>query len=76
MRKIMTAVLALGLLVGCSSMRDVKTEHVVGTALGAAAGGVIGWQFGGGIGQALATTGGAIAGGVAGYFAGDHVARK
>ncbi|MEO5336429.1 MAG: hypothetical protein H7841_06000 [Magnetospirillum sp. WYHS-4] len=76
MKKVMTATLAIGLLAGCSSMNDIKTEHVVGTAIGVATGGIVGWQFGGGVGQALATTGGALAGGVAGYFAGDAVAKK
>ena len=41
--------------------------NIVGAALGAAGGGIIGHQFGGGKGKDLATIGGAIAGGTAGH---------
>lgn len=47
-------------------------HHVVGTVVGAVAGGVIGHQFGGGSGKTLATVGGAVAGGAIG----NHIARE
>ena len=47
--------------------RPIKDEHrVIGTAIGAVAGGLIGHQIGGGRGKDLATVGGAVAGGYAG----------
>ncbi|TZF91428.1 glycine zipper 2TM domain-containing protein [Cognatilysobacter lacus] len=46
----------------------VQDPHrVTGTAIGAALGGLIGHQVGGGKGRDLATVGGAVAGGVAGH---------
>ncbi len=47
-------------------------HHVVGTAVGAVAGGLIGHQFGGGNGKTLATVGGAVAGGAIGH----HIASE
>lgn len=41
-------------------------NRVIGTAVGAVAGGLIGHQIGGGHGKDLATVGGAVAGGYAG----------
>lgn len=47
--------------------KPVKDQHrITGTAIGAAIGGVIGHQFGGGSGKDAATAGGAIVGGIAG----------
>lgn len=47
--------------------RPVNDQHrVIGTALGAVAGGLIGHQIGGGRGKDIATVGGAVAGGYAG----------
>ncbi len=47
--------------------RPVDDHHrVIGTAIGAVAGGLIGHQIGGGRGKDLATVGGAVAGGYAG----------
>lgn len=44
-----------------------KDKHqIAGTLLGAAAGGLVGNQFGGGKGKALTTAGGVVAGGYAG----------
>lgn len=48
-----------------------KTD--VGTAAGAIAGGVVGYQFGGGAGQALATVGGALLGGILGNSVGKSL---
>lgn len=48
--------------------RPVQDPHrVTGTVIGAALGGLIGHQVGGGNGKDLATVGGAVAGGVAGH---------
>jgi uncharacterized protein YcfJ len=41
-------------------------NRIAGTAIGAAAGGLVGNQIGGGRGRTLATVGGAVAGGVVG----------
>ncbi|HET7267244.1 MAG TPA: glycine zipper 2TM domain-containing protein [Oleiagrimonas sp.] len=47
--------------------KPVKDEHqILGTAIGAVAGGLIGNQIGGGDGKKLATVAGAVAGGYAG----------
>lgn len=45
----------------------------IGTAAGAIAGGVIGYQFGGGAGQALATVGGVLLGGMLGNSIGKSL---
>ena len=48
--------------------KAVKDPHrVTGTVIGAALGGLVGHQVGGGTGKDLATVGGAVAGGVAGH---------
>ncbi|MGY3266721.1 MULTISPECIES: glycine zipper 2TM domain-containing protein [unclassified Lysobacter] len=48
--------------------KPVQDPHrVTGTVLGAALGGLVGHQIGGGTGKDLATVGGAVAGGVAGH---------
>jgi len=52
--------------------RHTDHHHVLGTAVGAVAGAVIGSQFGGGNGRTLATVGGAVAGGAIGH----HVAKE
>lgn len=45
-----------------------KDKHrVMGTAIGAVAGGLLGHQIGGGKGKTLATVGGAVAGGAIGH---------
>ena len=47
--------------------KPVQDEHkILGTVVGAALGGVVGHQFGGGSGQKIATAAGAVAGGYAG----------
>ena len=48
------------------------SHHVLGTAIGAVAGGVIGNQFGGGNGKTVMTVGGAVAGGAIGH----HIAKE
>ena len=48
-------------------VRTCDDGNIVGTGIGAAAGGLAGHQFGGGKGKELATIGGVIAGGVAGH---------
>lgn len=45
----------------------------IGTAAGAIGGGILGYQFGGGAGQALATVGGALLGGVLGNSIGSSL---
>ena len=72
MKRIACAVLATFMLTGCASM-DISREEGVGATLGAVAGGLIGYQFGDGTGQALTTATGAVLGGIGGYFAGDAV---
>lgn len=72
MKRILCATLAVMMLGGCASM-DISREEGIGATLGAVAGGVIGYQFGDGTGQALTTATGAVIGGVAGYLLGDSV---
>ena len=71
MKRIAIIALAL-LLVACSDR--VKTEEVVGTALGVVIGGLIGYQFGGGTGTWLTTATGAAVGGTVGYVSGRELA--
>ena len=54
---------------GCAQQRFSPTE-MTATALGAAAGGLLGSQLGGGWAQTLFTAGGAALGGAAGYMVG------
>jgi len=70
--KSLIVVLALA-LTACANKPNLSTPHVVGAGVGAIAGGVIGYQFGGGITQSLATTAGAILGGAVGYAAGPRL---
>jgi len=62
----------------CGTVQEVKLEKrkgeggAVGIVAGAAAGGLIGNQFGGGNGKTLATVGGAVAGG----FVGNEVQKR
>lgn len=72
MKRFACAALAALMLSGCASM-DISREEGVGATLGAVAGGIIGYQFGDGMGQALTTTTGVILGGVGGYYIGDSV---
>jgi surface antigen len=67
-KKVTAIVLALS-LGGCANV-DMSREKMLGTAAGAAAGGFIGYQFGGGIiMNSLFATAGTIAGGAAGFSA-------
>ena len=52
---------------GCAQQRFTATE-MTATALGAAAGGAIGFQLGGGLTQTLFAAGGSVLGGTAGYM--------
>jgi uncharacterized protein YcfJ len=53
--------------------KPVKDKHeILGTAIGAVAGGVLGNQVGGGNGKKLATAAGAVAGGYAGHKIQKH----
>lgn len=47
--------------------RQCDDGNIVGTAIGAVGGGLVGHQIGGGKGKDLATIGGAVAGGFAGH---------
>jgi outer membrane lipoprotein SlyB len=66
----------------CGMVQEVKVEKrkgeggAVGIVAGAAAGGLIGNQFGKGNGKTLATVGGAVAGGFAGNEVQKHVTSK
>lgn len=75
----LTAILALGLCTATAAQsrevcHDVRVKHIqsrdsnrlIGTGVGAVAGGLLGHQVGGGKGKTLATVGGAVAGGVVG----------
>jgi len=76
---VLTAGLSLGVF-GAAAVQarqvchDVQVKHiqsqdthrVIGTGVGAVAGGLLGHQVGGGKGKTLATVGGAVAGGVVG----------
>ncbi|QWT18829.1 glycine zipper 2TM domain-containing protein [Bacillus sp. NP157] len=82
MKKSLTAVAALSLAFGVVApafarhqvCEDVETKQIqskdnnrlIGTGVGAVAGGVLGHQVGGGKGKTLATVGGAVAGGYVG----------
>lgn len=68
MKKIIVVTVAL-FLVGCSNSR-VSPIELVGAGLGAAAGGLIGYQFGGGLGRILYTAAGSMFGSGVGYMAG------
>ncbi|MSP80949.1 MAG: glycine zipper 2TM domain-containing protein [Rhodospirillales bacterium] len=66
--------MALAALVatGCAQQRLTTTE-MSATALGAAAGGVLGFQLGGGWARTLFTAGGSILGGATGYMVGRRL---
>ena len=67
-------IVALALMVSaCANKPNLSTPHVVGAGVGALAGGAIGYQFGGGVTQSLATTVGAILGGAVGYTMGPRL---
>ncbi len=81
----LTAALALGVF-GATAVQarqvchDVRVKHIqsqddhriLGTGVGAVAGGLLGHQVGGGKGKTLATIGGVVAGGVVG----NHVQKN
>ena len=68
MKKLTAIVLAVS-LGGCANV-DMTREEMLVTAAGAAAGGILGYQFGGGIiMNSLFATAGTVAGGAAGFYA-------
>ena len=82
---ILSAGLALGLCAATAAQsrqvcHNVRVKHIqsqdsnrlIGTGIGAVAGGLLGNQVGGGKGKTLATVGGAVAGGVVG----NHVQKN
>jgi len=78
--KTITLVLVTTMLTACADnysrpgsgvmQGGTMNKEDVGTAAGAIAGGVAGYQFGGGAGQAVATVGGALLGGMLGKSVG------
>ncbi len=84
---ILFPVLATSLLVGCAQQQPDSyssrgftqggglSKADIGTAAGAIGGGVIGYQFGGGAGKALATVGGTLLGGMLGREVGSSLDR-
>ena len=68
MKKITALVLTV-LIGGCANV-DMSREEMIGTAVGAALGGIIGYQIGGGLlMNSFWATAGTVAGGTAGYVA-------
>ncbi len=61
------AVLAMVMTSGCGQQR-INVAEATGATIGAAAGGLVGSQIGGGWGQAFFTAGGSLLGGTAGYL--------
>ena len=66
-KKVTAIVLALS-LGGCANV-DMSREEMLGTAAGAAAGGFLGYQLGGGIMNSLFATAGTVVGGAGGFYA-------
>ncbi len=81
--KFVAVVLATSMLVACTEPGGEPGRGVmqggspnksdIGTAAGAIGGGIIGYQFGGGAGKALATVGGALLGGMLGRSIGSSM---
>jgi len=70
--KFLALLLVSSMLAGCSG-NNTPSKADIGTAAGAIGGGVIGYQFGGGAGKALATVGGALLGGLLGNAIGTSL---
>lgn len=66
-------VLAALVATGCAQQRFSGAE-LTGATLGTVAGGALGYQIGGGWGQALYTSAGALLGGTAGFMVGRRLA--
>ena len=67
--KKITALVLMMSIGGCANA-DMNREEMLGTAAGAALGGILGYQFGGGVWMnSLWATVGAVTGGTAGYVA-------
>ncbi len=71
MKKVAVLTAAL-VLASCANVKMTQGE-ALGTAAGALAGGLIGYQFGGGIGQWLYTSAGAVIGAAGGYVVGNQM---
>ena len=63
---LIAAILATGLLAGCSGYGDLGTKQTVGGLGGAALGGLLGSQFGSGTGQLAFTAAGTLLGALVG----------
>ncbi|MBC8338763.1 MAG: hypothetical protein H8E39_08745 [Alphaproteobacteria bacterium] len=69
MKKKISAIMLAVSVAGCSNV-DMTREEMLGTAAGAAAGGFLGYQLGGGIlMNSVFATLGTVAGGAGGYYA-------
>ncbi len=66
---VMGAALSALALAGCGQQRFTGAE-MTGATLGAAAGGALGYQMGGGLAQSVFTAGGVLLGGATGYMIG------
>lgn len=81
--RLLAVALTASMLAGCTEPDGSPAKGVmqggspsksdIGTAAGAIGGGIIGYQFGGGAGQALATVGGALLGGILGNTIGSSL---
>lgn len=81
--KLLACALTATMLTACTEPNGAPSKGVmnggnlnksdISTAAGALAGGVIGYQFGGGVGQVLATAGGALLGGALGNMLGKSL---
>lgn len=66
--KKLTSIVVILALGGCANVQ-MSREEMLGTAAGAAVGGIVGYQFGGGLlMNSLFATAGTLAGGTAGYL--------
>jgi len=81
MRKLVSAIALVTALGACSQTGSTQpgqfgmNNTTGGTLIGAGLGGLLGSQFGGGSGKALATVGGVIAGGLIGHSIGTQLDR-
>ena len=66
------AALSAAAIAGCGQQRFTGAE-ITGATLGAAAGGALGYQIGGGLMQTVFTAGGVLLGGATGYMVGRRL---
>ncbi|MEQ8193495.1 MAG: RT0821/Lpp0805 family surface protein [Rhodospirillales bacterium] len=78
MKKIVFVLSFALLAAGCTKeqMRTVTPMQVIGFAVGAAGGGLLGAQIGGGLGKTLFITAGTMAGGLGGYIVARQLERS